>query len=141
MDLELTGKAAAITGSSRGIGKHIAIALAREGCDLAISGRDASVLGVAAQELRDLGVKVADVAGDLLEPAAAERFVTAAHQAFGRLDVLVNCVGGGRGGTFNDSTDEDWQGALNLNVMPAIRASRAAIPFMRDQGGGSIIII
>ncbi len=55
--------------------------------------------------------------------------------------MLVNCVGGGRGGTFVESTDEDWQGALGQNLVPAIRASRAAIPIMRDQGGGSIVMI
>src|SRR5947199_8078689 len=111
MDLELDGKAAAITRSSRGIGKHIAIALAREGCNVGLSGRDADTLTATAQEVRDLGVKVAEVVGDLAEPGAPERFISATYQALGRLDVLVNCVGGGRGGTFVESTDEDWQAA------------------------------
>ena len=64
-----------------------------------------------------------------------------ARNAFSRLDVLVNCVGGGRGGVFMASTDEDWQAALDVNVFPSIRASRAAIPLMRAHGGGSIIIV
>jgi 3-oxoacyl-[acyl-carrier protein] reductase len=141
MDLDLAGKAAAVTGSSRGIGKHIALALAREGCHVALSGRTAETLTVAAQEVRDLGVKAIEVQGDLTEAGAPEQLVEAAARAFGRLDVLVNCVGGGRGGVFMASTDEDWQGALDVNVFPSIRAGRAAIPLMRAAGGGSIIIV
>lgn len=141
MDLDLAGKAAAITGSSRGIGKHIAIALAREGCNIALSGRTGETLAVTANELRDLGVKVVEVEVDFTQAGAPERFVSEAHQTLGRLDVLVNCVGGGRGGVFAESTDADWQGALDVNVFPSIRASRAAIPIMREQGGGSIIMV
>ncbi len=141
MDLELQGRGAVVTGSSRGIGKHIAIALAREGCNVAISGRTRETLTAAGQEVRDLGVSVVETLVDLTEPGAAERIVGDAHRAFGRVDVLVNCVGGGRGGTFVDSSDGDWQGALDVNVFPAIRASRAVIPHMREQGGGSIVMI
>jgi len=141
MDLELAGKSAVVTGSSRGIGKHIALALAKEGCNVALSGRTAETLTVTAQEIRDLGAKAITVEGDLTEADAPERLVNEAYRAFGRLDVLVNCVGGGRGGVFMASTDEDWQAALDVNVFPSIRASRAAIPIMREQGDGSIVII
>lgn len=141
MDLDLAGKAAVVTGSSRGIGKHIAFALAKEGCNIALSGRTADTLTVGAQEVRDLGVKAIAVQGDLTEAGTPERLVEEAHSAFGRLDVLVNCVGGGRGGVFMASTDDDWQAALDVNVFPSIRASRAAIPIMREGGGGSIIIV
>jgi 3-oxoacyl-[acyl-carrier protein] reductase len=141
MDLDLTGKGALVTGSTRGIGKHIAIALAREGCNLAISGRTADPLNVTADEIRDLGVRVAAIQVDLLQPGEPERFVAEAHQVLRRVDVLVNCVGGGRGGRFLETTDEDWQGAIDANVFPSIRASRAVIPLMRQQGGGSIIMI
>ncbi len=141
MDLELHGKGAIVTGSSRGIGKHIAIALAREGCNVAISGRTRETLTATADELRDTGVIVSPVVVDLTEPGAADRIVGDAQRAFGRVDVLVNCVGGGRGGTFLESNDADWQGVFDTNIAPAIRASRAVIPLMREQGGGSIIMI
>ncbi|MBM2811027.1 MAG: short-chain dehydrogenase/reductase [Chloroflexi bacterium] len=141
MDLELAGKGALVTGSSRGIGKHVAIALAREGCNVAISGRSSDALTAAADEIRDLGARVAAIVVDFMEPGGPERFVGEAHLALRRVDVLVNCVGGGRGGRFLDTTDEDWQGAIDANVFPAIRASRAAIPLMLAQGGGSIIMI
>jgi 3-oxoacyl-[acyl-carrier protein] reductase len=141
MDLELAGKAAVITGSSRGIGKHIAIALAGEGCNVALSGRTQETLAATAQEIEDLGGRSIQVIGDLMEPGGPEKLVETATEAFGRLDVLVNCVGGGRGSTFVETTDAQWQETLDLNVFPALRASRAAIPHMQQQGGGSIIIV
>src|SRR4051794_30276269 len=141
MDLELVGRAAVVTGSSRGIGKHIAIALAREGCHVALSGRTQETLAATAQEIDDLGARSIQVLGDLMEPGAPEKLVAAAAEAFGRVDVLVNCVGGGRGSTFVETTDAQWQETLDLNVFPAVRASRAAIPLMQRQGGGSIIIV
>src|SRR5581483_8766819 len=141
MDLELSGKGAVVTGSTRGIGKHLAIALAREGCNIAISGRTRETLVATGQEIRDLGVRTLEFDGDLSEPETPARLVAAANDAFGRVDVLVNCVGGGRGGTFLDTSDAQWQETLDINVFPSIRASRAAIPLMRQQGGGSIVII
>jgi 3-oxoacyl-[acyl-carrier protein] reductase len=141
MDLELQGKTAVITGSTRGIGKHIAIALAREGCNVSISGRTEEPLVATGRELRDLGVKVLEVRVDLADAGGVERAVDETFNAFGRVDALVNCVGGGRGGTFVNTTLVDWQACLDINVFPAIRASRAVIPIMRSQGGGSIITI
>jgi 3-oxoacyl-[acyl-carrier protein] reductase len=76
-----------------------------------------------------------------MEPGAPEKLVAATAEAFGRVDVLVNCVGGGRGRTFVETTDAEWQETLDLNVFPAVRASRAAIPLMQQQGGGSIVFI
>lgn len=141
MDLYLTGKGAIVTGSSRGIGKHVAIALANEGCNVAISGRTRETLVVTGQELRNLGIKVLEFEGDLTRAGEAERLVAETQHAFGRVDVLVNNVGGGRGGVFAETSDEQWQETLDLNVFPAIRASRAVIPIMREVGGGSIITI
>jgi 3-oxoacyl-[acyl-carrier protein] reductase len=141
MDLELAGKAAIITGSSRGIGKHVAIGLAREGCNVAISGRTRDTLIATGQELRDHGVKVVEFEGDLTQATEIERFVAEAQTAFGRVDVLVNNLGGGRGSRFTETSDEQWQETIDLNVFPSIRASRAVIPSMREQGGGSIITI
>src|ERR1043165_9623880 len=100
MDLQLQDKAAIVTGSTRGIGKHVALALAHEGCHVAISGRTRETLTVTGQELRDVGVRVLEFEGDLTQAGEAERLVEETYQAFGRVDVLVNNVGGGRGGVF-----------------------------------------
>lgn len=141
MDLELADKAALVTGSSRGIGKHIALALAAEGCHVALSGRTPDTLTVTAEEVRALGVNVVAFAGDLLEANTMERYVSEAQSAFGHIDVLVNCLGGGRGGAFMDTEEADWRASLDANVLPSIRASRAVVPIMQAQGGGSIVMI
>lgn len=141
MDLDLKGKAAIVTGSSRGIGKHIALALAGEGCHVAISGRTREPLAVAAREIRALGVKVHAFRGDLTEPDALEHMVEEAHAAFGRVDVLVNNLGGGHGRSLMETSDQEMQAALDANLFPSIRTSRAVAPLMREQGGGGSIII
>ena len=141
VDLDLTGKAAVVTGSTRGIGKHIALAFAAEGCHVAISGRNPETLTVTAQELCHFGGKVFAFEGDLLTPGAMDRFIREAHGAFGSMDVLVNCLGGGQGGSFEETEETDWRASLDANLFPSIRASRAAIPMMEAQGGGAIVMI
>lgn len=141
MDLDLSDKVALVTGSTRGIGKHIALALGAEGCRVAISGRTPETLDIAAQELRGLGTRVLAFQGDLSEPEGMEHFVGEAQSTFGRIDILVNCLGGGRGGRFMETEESDWRASLDLNVLPSIRASRAVVPLMEAQGGGAIIMI
>lgn len=141
MDLDLAGKAAVVTGSTRGIGKHIALALAAEGCHVAISGRTSATLAAAAQEVGALGHKVFAHEGDLIEPDGMRRFIDASHGALGHVDILVNCLGGGQGSGFLETEDADWRASLDANLFPSIFASRAAIPFMQAQGGGSIVMI
>ncbi|HEY3115230.1 MAG TPA: SDR family oxidoreductase [Chloroflexota bacterium] len=141
MDLDLAGKAAIVTGSSRGIGKHIALALAAEGCHVAISGRTRDTLAVTAREIRALGVKAHVFRGDLTESNELDHFVEETYAAFGHVDVLVNNLGGGGGRSLMETSDADLQSALDANLFPSLRASRAVAPLMRDHGGGSIIII
>jgi 3-oxoacyl-[acyl-carrier protein] reductase len=139
MDLGLRGKVAIITGGSRGIGRAIALGLADEGCDVAISARGEEGLGKTVEEIRAKGVRALGVAGDMTQVADVERLVRAAVEGLGGVDVLVNNVGGARGGRLQDSTDEDFLGAHAVNFMAAVRASRLVIPEMRRRGGGRII--
>ena len=92
VDLDLAGRAAVITGSSRGIGKHIALALAAEGCHVALSGRTAETLAVAAQEVRDRGVKAIAVQVDLTEGGASERLVAEAARQPEGATALIGTV-------------------------------------------------
>jgi 3-oxoacyl-[acyl-carrier protein] reductase len=111
MDLGLTGKAAIVTGASRGIGKAIAGALTREGCDVIAVARSGELLHeLAAAAGRDGNRRIVPCVADLREPDGIARAAAAAEQAFGRLDILVNNAGTTkRGGVFALSED-DWRG-------------------------------
>lgn len=141
MDLGLNGKVAAVTGASRGIGKGIALSLAAEGCHVAICARGEEALEEAAEEIEAKGVRVAAIPLDVTEEEAGEAFIEEAVEALGGLDILVGNVGGNRRGDFMDVTDEDWEAILDLNLKSHIRTSRAAIPHMRERGGGAICYI
>jgi 3-oxoacyl-[acyl-carrier protein] reductase len=141
MDLGLGGKVAVITGGSRGIGRAIALALAGEGCRVAICARGAESLEETAAELRAGGAEVLAVQADATGGDELERFIASTVERFGRIDVLVNNVGGGGQDRFMDTSDADWQGALDLTLWPAIRASRLVVPYMERQGGGAIVMI
>jgi len=142
MDLGLTGKVALIGGASRGIGKAVAVGLAREGCRVAICARNEPPLLETADEIRrDTGVDVLAAVCDMARARDIERFVAATTRQFGRLDIVVNNAGGPPLGAFERHSDEAWQAALDQNFLSAVRTIRAALPHLREQGGGRIINI
>ncbi len=142
MDLELNGKVALVTGASRGIGKYIAHALARAGCHVALCARGEETLTATADALRtQYGGDVYAEALDLTDAEAPARFVAAAADALGGVDVLVGNVGGNRRGAFADLTDDDWRALIDLNLMSHVRTARAAIPHMREAGSGAICFV
>ena len=128
MDLRLAGKTVLITGSSRGIGLAAAKAFAAEGCRIVLSARSAEPLRRAEAALRGAGATVAAHAADVGDAADAARLVDAAVAAFGGIDVLLNNVGGGGGGArIADSSDDDWRGALERNLVQTVRMMRLAL--------------
>lgn len=140
MDLKLSGKVALVTGSSRGIGLAAAHAFAAEGCRVMLSGRSAEQLAEAAAALRAGGGAVETHVADVTDPAAAAGLVEATGSAFGGIDILVNNVGGGGGGArIADSTDEDWHGALDRNLVQSVRMMRLALPHMRHRAGAAVV--
>jgi 3-oxoacyl-[acyl-carrier protein] reductase len=142
MELGLKGKVALVTGSSKGIGRSIAAALAREGCQVVINGRHANELDATAAELRGAQTTVHAVVSDVTQAEGAKRVVEETVQRFGTIHILVNNAGGAdRFGSFEDLTDEEWLGAFNLNVLSAVRATRVALPAMQKQKWGRIINI
>ena len=124
MELGLKGKVAIVTGASRGIGRSIALGLAAEGCRLGICARGAERLEQTAGELRAAGAEVLALPVDATDAPALEQFVAAVGERYGQIDILVNNVGGGGKDLFAETTDEDWAGAFDLTLWPAIRASR-----------------
>ena len=141
MDLGLRGKVAAVTGGSDGIGKATAMRLAQEGASVAICARRAEVLQQAADAIAAAGGSVLAVVADVTNPADCQRFIGETVARFGRLDILVNNAGTSNAHPFEAVDDEVWQQDLELKLFGAIRCARAAIPHMKQQGGGRIINI
>jgi len=127
MDLGLAGKVCVVTGSTAGIGLVVAERLKSEGATVVTSGR------------REQGVGDLHVAGDLTQRGEPERLIAKTLERFGRLDGLVNNVGGTDVRRLADLTDDDWQASFELNLMSAVRATRAAIPVLKAAGGGAIV--
>lgn len=144
MDLGLTDKIALVTGSSRGLGFASAKALVSEGCRVCLCARGVERLDVATAELRSLAGeddRLVSVSADLSTASGVAAVVDRTVEAFGGLDILVNNVGLAGGGDIVETTDEEWQGALDHTLYPAIRTSRLAVPHMRARGGGVILMI
>ncbi len=142
MDMQLRGKVALVTASSKGLGKATAFALAREGASVAICSRNEAAIKATAQEIRAAtGVDVLAMQADVTKPEDIARFVTTAAEHFGRIDILVTNAGGPPSGTFDMFSDADWLAAVNLTLMSVVRLIRASLPYLRKAGGGRIVNI
>jgi len=141
MKLGLTGKAAIVGGSSRGMGKAIALALAQEGCDVAICARGEADLKATAEEIRSqTGARVLPLVCDMSNYDDIQRLVHQTAKTFGRIDIVVNNAGGPPLGTFDDFSEEEWQKAVDQNFLSAVRTIRETLPYLRRQGGRVINI-
>jgi 3-oxoacyl-[acyl-carrier protein] reductase len=135
MDLGLRDKICIVTGSTGGIGLETARLLAAEGARVVVCGRDSDRVEEARRETKAaLGVVC-----DLGEPAAPEALVTEAVAELGGLDCLVNNLGAAFQRSFEEVSDREWEEQWQLNVMSCVRSIRAALPALRDRGGGAIV--
>lgn len=140
MDLGLAGRSAIVTGSSRGIGRAIAVALASEGARVVLNARGSEALGEVETMLRSEGRDVRAVAADVRTAAGCDLLVEQAERAFGSVDVLVNNVGGGRAEHL-DADDAVWQEALDWTLWPSLRLTRLVAPGMQARKRGAVVMI
>ncbi|MHB8917901.1 MAG: 3-oxoacyl-[acyl-carrier-protein] reductase [Desulfocucumaceae bacterium] len=138
----LNGRAAVVTGSSRGIGRAIALALAREGADVLVNyaGREAEAKSVAG-EIEALGRRALTFRADVSNPGEAARMVEAALESFGRLDILVNNAGITRDNLIPRIREEDWDAVMSVNLKGSFNCLKAAIRPMLKARWGRIINI
>jgi NAD(P)-dependent dehydrogenase (short-subunit alcohol dehydrogenase family) len=140
MDLELTGRRAVVTGGSRGIGKAIARALTREGCDVGLVARDLSVLQAAAAELAaESGRNVVPLPADTGDDASVTAMAAEAVRLLGGVDILVN--GAATANVGGPLREEDLEYELNVKLRGYLRCARAFAPAMAERGWGRIVNI
>ena len=144
MDLGLTDKVAVITGSSRGLGLASARSLVAEGCRVCLCARGGEQLAEAALEVEAAAKRpgmIATVQADVSTLPGIEMVINRAVEMFDGLAILVNNVGRATGTDILGTTDAEWQAAFDETLFPAVRASRLAVPLMKQRGGGAIIMI
>lgn len=128
-----------VTGGSRGIGRATALRFARDGYQIVIAARDPERLTETGREVEACGVACERVALDLTQTTAVQALIRRATERFGRIDVLVNNAGHAPLSPIDDLSDEEFERTWRLNVTAVFAATRAVIPVMRAQGGGTIV--
>lgn len=140
MEFGLTDKIAVVGASSKGLGRAIALGLAQEGAKVTICARNSDALDATAADIRrQTGSEVLAVPTDVSQPEQVDALINAAISRFGGIDILVNNAGGPRAGRFAELAAEDYQIAVQLNLMSTINLCRAVVPIMQARGGGRII--
>ncbi|MFQ5865691.1 MAG: SDR family oxidoreductase [bacterium] len=142
MDLGLSDKVALVAASSQGLGKAVAMGLAKEGAKIVICARNKEKLEATRDEIQTkTGAKVRSIQTDLTKKNDIKDLVAATVDTFSTIHILVTNAGGPPPGFFGDLSDEDWIKAFELTLMSSVRLTREALPFMKKQKWGRIINI
>ena len=139
--MRLEEKTAIVTGGGRGIGEAIALALAKEGCSVAVAGRTVSYLEKVAEQIRTLGRDALAVACDVADPQSVERLFAQVDQRWGKLDILVNNAGQSHSDLLAKLSLETWRQMLDVNLTGTFLCSQAALRRMLPRKSGRIINI
>jgi NAD(P)-dependent dehydrogenase (short-subunit alcohol dehydrogenase family) len=138
----LSGKVCVVSGVGPGLGRQAARALAAHGADLALAARRQSTLDEVAEEVRDIGARTITVPTDITDPEACARLMAATTEEFGGIDVLVNNAF--RFDAFQSFEQVDlalWRKIMDTNLFGSLQMTRAALPSMRERGGGSVVMV
>ena len=133
-------RTAIVTGASRGIGRAVALRLAKDGVRIILSARDQDALDLVVRDIRKSGGEASFLTLDLRLPDAPPRLAEFALTTFGRIDIVVNNAGATKRGEFADLTEEDWADGFALKFFGAVRLTRAAWPHLRATSGSLINI-
>ncbi|MBO6213454.1 SDR family NAD(P)-dependent oxidoreductase, partial [Algoriella sp.] len=135
----IKGKKALVTGGSRGLGKAIALALAKEGVDVAITGRSSKSLEETVEEIKNLGVNATYSVFNVAEKVEVKMQLERLIESFGAFDILINNAGIAAFGGFLEMEENDWEDIVKTNLFGAYYVSKAVIPAMVELGSGDII--
>ena len=139
--MKLSGKVALVTGAGRGIGRGIALALAREGAQVAVADIIKENAEAVRREIESLGVKALSVEVDLTKGAEVKKAVERVISQFGQIDILVNNAGWDRVQPFLESEEETWEKVIAINYKAVLHTSKAVLPQMVARGGGKVVNI
>ena len=137
--MNLKGKNAFITGGGRGLGKAVAVALANEGVNVGITGRNEESLKTTVAELEKLGVKAAYSVFDVEEMAQVEQGVASIASQLGGIDILINNAGVGDFGSFEDMPVETWEKVMKVNLFGVYYVAKATLPYLKQNKEGDIV--
>ncbi len=138
---KLSGKVALVTGASSGIGEATAWALAADGASVALAARRIERLNALAERIRKLGAAALPIEVDVTDEARAAAMVQRVLDTFGRLDILANVAGVGVAAPFENTAPSEYRAMVDVNVLGLLYAIHAALPAMRRQGQGHIVIV
>jgi 3-oxoacyl-[acyl-carrier protein] reductase len=142
MDLKLKDKRALVTGSSRGLGYATALALAKEGCKVAINGRDEFNLLEAAHKIhKETNVLIYPMVGDVSDPAMPEKLIADTVKLLGGLDILITNAGGPPPGSIDSLDEAAWQKGVDVSLMAHVRLIKAALPYLRKSDAASVLTV
>ncbi len=134
-------KVVMVQGVGAGLGKHLALGAAREGADVALAARSTDVMEEVAEEVRAMGRRALTVPTDIGVAEQCNNFVDRTVEEFGRIDVLINSANDNHWGLFEEMDLQAWRRVMDVNCFGYLSMSRAVVPHMKKQGGGSIVMI
>lgn len=142
MDLGLKNKRALVTGASRGLGYATALLLAKEGCKVAINGRDEVKIKASAEKIsQETGTQAYGLVGDAADASVPEKLIEQTVESLGGLDILITNTGGPPAGAFESFGEDAWQQAVDMSFMSHVRLIRAALPHLRRSGSPSVLTV
>ena len=137
--MNISGKNAVVTGGGRGLGKAVALALAHEGVNIAVTGRNEENLKNTVEEIRNIGVKAEYAVFSIDNEAEVKAGIESLAEKLGGIDILINNAGIGDFGTIEDMPSETWEQVIRTNLFGVYYAAKAAHPFLKERGEGDIV--